>query len=61
MWPARLTRYGHEGTIEPHCGRCVWVGLQPETLADRLLVKQSQPASTIETNSDNNFENLYKS
>ena len=36
-------------------------GLQPETLADRLLVKQSQPASKIETNSDKNFENLYES
>eukprot|EP00983_Pelagomonas_calceolata_P089417 1157308-Pelagomonas_calceolata.AAC.19 len=24
MWPARLSRYGHEGEIEPHCGQCVW-------------------------------------
>eukprot|EP00983_Pelagomonas_calceolata_P001459 49037-Pelagomonas_calceolata.AAC.1 len=25
MWPARLSRYGHEGEIKPHCGRRVWV------------------------------------
>ena len=37
------------------------VGLQPENLADRLLVKHSQPASKIETNSDKNFENLHES
>ena len=37
------------------------VGLQPENLADRLLVKHSQPASQIETNSDKNFENLHES
>ena len=36
-------------------------GLQPENLADRLLVKHSQPASKIETNSDKNFENLHES
>eukprot|EP00983_Pelagomonas_calceolata_P011162 359590-Pelagomonas_calceolata.AAC.1 len=35
-------------------------GLQPETLADRLLVKHSHPASKIETNSDK-VENPYKS
>jgi len=28
------------------------VGLQPETLADRLLVELSQPASKVETNPD---------
>eukprot|EP00983_Pelagomonas_calceolata_P006035 200673-Pelagomonas_calceolata.AAC.1 len=28
------------------------VGLQPETLADRLLVKHPHPASKIETNSN---------
>eukprot|EP00983_Pelagomonas_calceolata_P007066 230118-Pelagomonas_calceolata.AAC.1 len=28
-----------------------WVGLQPETLADRLLIKRSHPASKNETNS----------
>eukprot|EP00983_Pelagomonas_calceolata_P002429 82030-Pelagomonas_calceolata.AAC.1 len=37
------------------------VGLQPESLADRLLVKQSHPASKVETSSDKNFENLYES
>eukprot|EP00983_Pelagomonas_calceolata_P046160 1140026-Pelagomonas_calceolata.AAC.14 len=31
--------------------------LQPETLADRLLVIHSQPVSRIEVNSDNYFEN----
>ncbi|KAF5831643.1 hypothetical protein DUNSADRAFT_12771 [Dunaliella salina] len=36
-------------------------GLQPGTLADRLLGKQSQPALKIETNSDKNFESLYES
>eukprot|EP00983_Pelagomonas_calceolata_P039011 1137005-Pelagomonas_calceolata.AAC.1 len=30
-------------------------------LADRLLVKLSQPASDIETSSDRDFENLYAS
>eukprot|EP00983_Pelagomonas_calceolata_P009877 319794-Pelagomonas_calceolata.AAC.1 len=37
------------------------VGLQPEILADRLLVKLSQPASKIETYSDKHFVNLYES
>eukprot|EP00983_Pelagomonas_calceolata_P041561 1138133-Pelagomonas_calceolata.AAC.4 len=37
------------------------VGLQPGTLADLLLVKQSHPASIIETNSDKISENLYES
>eukprot|EP00983_Pelagomonas_calceolata_P054355 1143657-Pelagomonas_calceolata.AAC.1 len=32
------------------------VGLQPKNLADRLLVKLTQPASKIETNSDKKFE-----
>jgi len=36
-------------------------GLQPETLADRLLVKHVQPASKIETNSDKNLESLHES
>eukprot|EP00983_Pelagomonas_calceolata_P017180 538368-Pelagomonas_calceolata.AAC.1 len=25
MWPARLSRYGHEYKIKPQCGQCVWV------------------------------------
>eukprot|EP00983_Pelagomonas_calceolata_P084526 1156372-Pelagomonas_calceolata.AAC.11 len=37
------------------------VGLQPETLADRLLVKQAQPASNSETSSDINLKNLIES
>eukprot|EP00983_Pelagomonas_calceolata_P071842 1151431-Pelagomonas_calceolata.AAC.5 len=37
------------------------VGLQPENLAGRLLVKHYHPASKIETSSDNNFENLCES
>ena len=37
-------------------------GLQPESLADgNWLVKQSQPVSKIETNSDTNLISLYKS
>eukprot|EP00983_Pelagomonas_calceolata_P085270 1156520-Pelagomonas_calceolata.AAC.8 len=34
------------------------VGLQPETLADGLMVKDSQPASKAETNSDKNKSGL---
>eukprot|EP00983_Pelagomonas_calceolata_P024184 760706-Pelagomonas_calceolata.AAC.1 len=37
------------------------VGLQPENLADRLLVEHSYPASKIETSSDKYFENLCES
>ena len=37
-------------------------GLQPETLADgNWLVKQNQPVSKIETNSDTNLRSLYES
>eukprot|EP00983_Pelagomonas_calceolata_P051205 1142304-Pelagomonas_calceolata.AAC.4 len=51
------TRSGQQGL---HGLQLEGVGLQPETLADPLLVKHS-PASKIETNSDNDFENLYES
>eukprot|EP00983_Pelagomonas_calceolata_P054975 1143912-Pelagomonas_calceolata.AAC.2 len=37
------------------------VGLQPETLADWLLVKLSQPASKFEINYVTSSENLYES
>jgi len=37
-------------------------GLQPESLADgNWLVKQNQPVSKIETNSDTNLRSLYES
>jgi hypothetical protein len=37
-------------------------GLQPETLADgNWLVKQNQPVSKIETESDTNLRSLYES
>eukprot|EP00983_Pelagomonas_calceolata_P018310 573494-Pelagomonas_calceolata.AAC.1 len=37
------------------------VGPLPKNLADQLQLKQSHLASNIESNSDKNFENLYKS
>ncbi|KAF5827164.1 hypothetical protein DUNSADRAFT_1226 [Dunaliella salina] len=47
--------------LDTSIGGLQGVGLQPENLADRLLVKHAQPASKIETNSDKNFENLHES
>eukprot|EP00983_Pelagomonas_calceolata_P118732 1160534-Pelagomonas_calceolata.AAC.1 len=31
MRPAQLSRYGHEGEIEPRCGQCVWAWLGEHT------------------------------
>eukprot|EP00983_Pelagomonas_calceolata_P049930 1141717-Pelagomonas_calceolata.AAC.1 len=69
-WPTRGLQgvyngvffFGNRSSIAPrNSGSEAMVGLQPETLADQVLVKQSHPASKIETNSDRNIGNLYES
>eukprot|EP00983_Pelagomonas_calceolata_P123627 1161026-Pelagomonas_calceolata.AAC.9 len=49
---SQMTVHGHPRWVEGLQG----VGLQPENLADRLLVKHSHPASKIETSSDGGWK-----